>query len=294
MSKKPREELAALLDANTRPLVTAINDLGRAIVEGDREKRSAAKRRVARILGETLALVFALGARRVGLLARRVARADVAGLLSLRLGPASLIPHVPFEDAVVSVLTRTPTLADGDVQRWLEVAEIVRDRHGFALAHAVDEQVTSLVQGVVADALATGATHEEAVEAIQAIGDFSRSYAETVYRTNAATAYEAGTWKAAMEVDDEVIDGLVFVTAGDADVRPNHRVLDGVRGHKREAFWARVAPPVGYNCRCTLEPISADELRRQGRRPPPRGWRPESPAFQPARPDQRFLGAVGL
>ena len=42
-------------------------------------------------------------------------------------------------------------------------------------------------------------------------------------------------------------------------MRPEHRLLEGVRLPKDDPFWKRYLPPNGWNCRCTVLEIWKDE-----------------------------------
>lgn len=73
---------------------------------------------------------------------------------------------------------------------------------------------------------------------------------ETAYRTNIDGAYGAARF--ASLVASPAVENLVYVTAGDEKVRPEHRLLDGVTRPKDDPFWDTHTPPLGFNCRCTL------------------------------------------
>lgn len=86
---------------------------------------------------------------------------------------------------------------------------------------------------------------------------------ETIYRTNAQTAYNQGR----LEQD---LDGakfhpyLVYDAIDDSRTRSEHRALDGLvfdieRDRER---WERIYPPNGYNCRCRMRSVTAREARR--------------------------------
>jgi len=100
------------------------------------------------------------------------------------------------------------------------------------------------------------------VELIEQMGDWSRSYADTVYRTNVATAYSAGRMRqlADPEVAD-VVRGLRYTAVGDSDTRPSHKAMDGFTAPADDPVWHRVAPPAGYNCRCDIEIVTIFDQR---------------------------------
>jgi SPP1 gp7 family putative phage head morphogenesis protein len=76
---------------------------------------------------------------------------------------------------------------------------------------------------------------------------------ESLVRTQTSIAFNAATWVAAQ--DDEELWGFEYSTAGDERVRETHVPFDGVRYPKDHEFWKMYAPPNGWRCRCTLNPI---------------------------------------
>lgn len=79
---------------------------------------------------------------------------------------------------------------------------------------------------------------------------------ETAYRTNIDGAYGAARF--ASLVASPAVQNIVYVTAGDEKVRPEHRLLDGVTRPKDDPFWDTHTPPLGFNCRCTLRAADSD------------------------------------
>lgn len=82
---------------------------------------------------------------------------------------------------------------------------------------------------------------------------------ETVFRTQAALAYNAAAWAESSE--DDYLWGFEYTTAGDERVRDSHVSLDGVRYPVGHEFWTLYAPINGWNCRCALVPIYKDERK---------------------------------
>lgn len=84
--------------------------------------------------------------------------------------------------------------------------------------------------------------------------------AETIFRTQSAAAYNAGRWNIVNDPDTApYIWGFEYCTARDRRVRPEHRLLEGVRLPKDDPFWKKYLPPNGWNCRCTVLEIWNDE-----------------------------------
>ena len=90
----------------------------------------------------------------------------------------------------------------------------------------------------------------------------SPHYLETVYRTNTQSAYGAGRFLAM--TDPDVMEARPFVqyrTVGDARVRPEHAKLHERVWRADDSGWHYVAPPNGYNCRCSMVTLSPAEAR---------------------------------
>lgn len=175
-------------------------------------------------------------------------------------GPGGL-PRVPFTEAVADIVAREPRLAAGAA----EVAHAYGSEHVFAMARASEIEVVKRVQAALAKAVATGQSIPEVVEIVADLGDFTRAYAETVVRTNLTTSFSAGRFR--QMADPAVafaIGALRFTAIGDADTRANHAAADGLIAAPGDPVWHRLAPPLGFRCRCTLSFVSWPELGRRG------------------------------
>lgn len=115
-------------------------------------------------------------------------------------------------------------------------------------------------------ALTSGGSIAGFVEAIQdeqvAFGTdpSSPGYLETVYRTNVATAYGAGRYRQILT--PEVMEARPWVqyrTADDGRVRPSHEALDMTVYRIDAESWRSIAPPNGYNCRCSVVTLDDEE-----------------------------------
>lgn len=94
------------------------------------------------------------------------------------------------------------------------------------------------------------------------IRNLSRSRLETVYRTNLSSVYN--TSKRYNAATTSATPYMLFSAVGDSRTRPQHEKLDGIIKRADSPFWDRYTPPLGYNCRCTLIPISTAEAKRRG------------------------------
>lgn len=87
---------------------------------------------------------------------------------------------------------------------------------------------------------------------------------ETLVRTQAMLAYNAGGWASNKNPDvDWLVWGYEYVTVGDDRVRPTHEAQEGVRKPKDDPYWNIWWPPNGYNCRCVAEMILKGDKEAQ-------------------------------
>lgn len=285
MKAKPSAaELEQLLNRSTTLFAEGVLKLVRSVAKAG--ERAGALDYMAKLIGQSMTLADLLGRRRLLLefdayrrshkhtrgealaLAHRVAQYgdvivvhDEPGEEHLIFVETPVVPHIPFDEAIRNIITREPRLA----QSGKEVADLYATRHAFALAKSTELTVTTWVQNYIDQSLKRGASVPEASEIIAEAGDFSRAYAETVYRTNVATAYAAGRFEQANDDDvKEVIGAFELETAGDLDVRKNHAAAGGLTAPCNHHIWNTFACPMGYNCRCSLRFVTWDELRRRG------------------------------
>lgn len=173
-------------------------------------------------------------------------------------------------------------VAQRDYKAWMSAAremgsllthEIAQTPIGERTREIVNEQVeliTSLpleaaarVQRLAVESIsATGARPKEIAAEILRTEQVTKSRALLIARTESAKASSALTQARAEFVGSE---GYIWRTAGDSDVRPLHRKLEGkyfrwddppVIGENGE----RGHPGTIYNCRCFSEPILPDKL----------------------------------
>lgn len=90
-------------------------------------------------------------------------------------------------------------------------------------------------------------------------------YLETVYRTNIATAYGAGRFR--QITDPDVMAERPYVqyrTQDDGRERPSHALLDMTVYRSDTSEWKAIAPPNGFNCRCSMVTLSEEEAAQYG------------------------------
>lgn len=283
MTRSAADEREAILARTARPLVVAMHRAARATAMGDSFEHTAAVEEMGRCISQVLGLCWLLGARRTLLLFRAAARRE-----KFAASPAPLVPAFEFEAAVESLLKLEPKLEIG----WKAVQEALSKERGFALAKSADLELTFRVQKAIAEGMRSGRGMATVEEAVKDATDWTRAYAENVYRTNAASAYTAGQFEMARDEDvSEVMTAFEYQSVNDADTRPNHRAADGLVAATDDPIWHTYSPPLGFQCRCNIRLVSKYELEGRGLYSPATGkvTRSIPPNFAQAHPDDGFV-----
>ena len=183
-----------------------------------------------------------------------------------------------FTSAAEILARRTPELArpmDGE-PLWRAVARLYeRSDRVFSMAQRGERVVARHTRsaleriGITREALqrviSRGLTSTQFEDAMMEMQGFSRSYAETVFRTNMNTAYTDGRFEQAKDPDvQQVIGAFEYMAVTDSAVRDTHATIDGVTAAVTHPIWETIRPPNGYNCRCTVRLVDKRELRDKG------------------------------
>jgi SPP1 gp7 family putative phage head morphogenesis protein len=91
---------------------------------------------------------------------------------------------------------------------------------------------------------------------------------ETIFRTNMQTAYAAQAWRE-IEEQADAAPFLMYDAVDDFRTRPLHASWDRRVLPVSSAWWKTHYPPNGYNCRCGVIQLSADQLADMGLSPTP-------------------------
>lgn len=86
---------------------------------------------------------------------------------------------------------------------------------------------------------------------------------ELILRAHTQTAYNAGAWER-FERTADVRGYLMYSAINDRRTRPAHRAMDGIIRPMGDSFWDDHSPPCGFNCRCGLISLTADQVRDRG------------------------------
>lgn len=94
---------------------------------------------------------------------------------------------------------------------------------------------------------------------INAVSDAGYKFNKNYLATEYDTAYSSA--QTAMEFNSFGEDDVLQIsTAGDANVRPEHQILDGFTALKSDAIWQKLCPPFDYYCRCRIVPGVASRI----------------------------------
>ena len=295
--RKAVDEKLELLERSTVTFQAALDELVRASLSDEPKRREKALLRLSELLGDSMALADLIGRKRMLLEADRRREAQPTDIPSFIFAETPVVPNVEFGEAIEDLISRDPRLAANAE----EVRRIYQETHGFALAQSADIALTRRIQKFITSSLRKGLGAPEASEVIAGMGDFTRAYSETVYRTNIATAYTAGRFKQTSNPDvADVIGALEYTAILDPDVRPNHAAAHGLLASQFDPIWSVFSPPLGYNCRCDVRMVDRFELKEKGligrdgavQRVLPATFRLASPdpGFGRARADRKIYG----
>ena len=275
-------ELEFLQDKSTRALTAALLRVQFARLKGNAVEEQRAQAALSRLITRTMAAADLMGRRRLLL----EAKAKVPGELvfaSFAERDVPFLPAVPFQEAIDDLIQeaiddlirREPLLAVG----WREAQRVYLDG-GFAAARAATDNVTARIQKILEDSLRAGADRFDVnTRIIKALksgeadaeragidpAGWTRAYADTIFRTNTASAYTAGRMQQARDpAFRKVISGWRFSATRDSDVRKTHLAADGLVATVDDPIWIEFAPPLSWSCRCSLDLVTTREMRSLG------------------------------
>lgn len=282
-------ELRALYEGGSPDYRDAIESMVVAVAMGDKPALAAARQRLGEVMADTMGAAEAIGAfhtlqgaaKAYGELGvdpspRVNADPDAGRRLSIVFARVSnRVAKVQFKERLNDLITRTPVTIKKAAERTAQrIAELYGKGRVLAFVRAAEEAVTNRVASLLAESIKKGLVEREAGVLIKMGVDsvrketaaWTEAYSRTVFRTNLNTATAAGRFRQLQDVDVAgVIPALMFQTAGDVDVRHNHAAANGIILSRDNPAWHRLAPPLGYNCRCTVSYISAYALKQMGR-----------------------------
>ncbi len=283
---QPDRFLEDLTGRHARLYTSAIQDMVVAMARGNRVALGDARNRLGEVITDTMAAAEVLGAT---LTLRRTARIlnesssaifrrtwEARYWLQFAESPTStILPRTTFEEAVQDMVDRAPvTIRDAAERTAQRISQLYGEGHVTAFAKSAEQAVTERVQILIREAIRDGTEEIGAGKLIVMSVDkirteteaWTESYARMAFRTNVNTAVTAGRFRQAQDpVIQAVIPCFRFDAVGDADTRDNHMAADGLIFKVSNRVWNRIAPPIGWNCRCAISYVGLPELRRMGR-----------------------------
>lgn len=265
-----------------RPYTEAVRSLFVAVVRGNKAALVDARNALLEITRETMGVAEVLGAS----LALRVAakalpkmeqlRADRSTMLAFAdLPDQTLLPRVTLTEALEDLVDRTPVTLRNAAERTAQrIAELYSQGRVMAFVRAAEASVTREAQNFIARAFREGLGEAAAGRGLSMAVDevrkrseaWTEGYSRMVFRTNVNTGVTAGRFRLTHDPDvRRVVPAFRFDSVGDADTRDNHDAADGIILRVDNPAWNRLAPPLGYNCRCQVSHVSRPELEAMGR-----------------------------
>lgn len=275
--------LHTLLSARVPEVTRLVQSIVSSVAERRRDDVRHYEAEAAILLGRSRYLAALLGAERTAVDVGR-SRYRVGDRITFA-GETMRWPT--FAEAIDALLDRQPLLADN-----AGLLQPLLTRHVMMFARRITASAERHVRKRIAESIRDGQSYQQAVRTIAEDTGWSRAYAETVYRTNATAAYAIGQRRIAAAPDlVGIVAGFRFDATLDSAVRANHRAANGFVARPADPGWMRLTPPLGYNCRCALAPVTRQEVERSFGR----GGLPIAADIPPgAGPDPGFVSGGGL
>lgn len=197
-------------------------------------------------------------------LAQQLVRADQIGTDSInneirytqsakRIAPGSFQetlwgPGLPFEEAI----------------------DYFRDR-AFTISGITKAELLSGVKEELIKSMEQGMTLRDFQKALPEIFDrhgytqLNPWHIKNVYSTNLQNAYQGGRLRQMADpIVAEALPYWRYIAVMDIATRPEHAAMHGKIFRADHPIWQTWYPPNGFNCRCTVQSISARQIEREG------------------------------
>lgn len=137
-------------------------------------------------------------------------------------------------------------------------------QEAWTLAKISDvEQIEQVKQSLV-KALEEGKSFREWQQALTPeMLALPKHYQETVFRTAVLSSYNGAKWTH-FRAHAERRPILRYIAINDRRTRPAHHALHGLMMPVGDARWANLAPPNGFNCRCSMMSLSERQAKAFG------------------------------
>ncbi|ENS5449052.1 minor capsid protein, partial [Morganella morganii] len=167
---------------------------------------------------------------------------------------------------------------------WQE-ANAATHARAFTVAKAARLDILETIRGEVDNAVSNGITQREFEKNLtpqlqkqgwwgkQVIVDSdggaemvqlgSPSRLATIYRTNVATAYQAGRYQQQLASTD-THPYWQYIAVMDGRTRKSHAAMHGRVFRFDDPIWEKLYPPNDWGCRCRVRALTAEQVRRMG------------------------------
>jgi SPP1 gp7 family putative phage head morphogenesis protein len=174
--------------------------------------------------------------------------------------PLRIVLPVPFNEAIRAATAREvvlPNVYYGELQGAARAqAFTIAGMSKIAqLQQALDDMNQGLRSGMT-----FGEWRNKAAERDWALPDHRL---DLIMRMHTQTAYQAGHWEQFDRLSERR-GYLMYSAINDSRTRPAHRAMDGIIRSVDDSFWSEHSPPCGYNCRCGLVSLTADQVDARG------------------------------
>jgi SPP1 gp7 family putative phage head morphogenesis protein len=192
----------------------------------------------------------------------RKAEEAANSLPALTIGTNFGFPDATSSAYIRSLTPVTRAMFDG-------LTDIYR-RNAFTLAGTSDVRLIEKIRNELAQVAEKGGTKRDFQKAVAALHDeadiksLNAFSLDTAFNTAMQKAYSAGRLEQMQE--DHIVDALPYWqywTMEDDRVRPEHAVLDQFLARAIDPVWHKIYPPSGFNCRCAVVPVTAEEALEQ-------------------------------
>ena len=180
-----------------------------------------------------------------------------------RLAAAILESYSSFE---ISDGSKFPAIKNSviDVDWSMEDTEALNAfrANAFEVAGVTCQETLAMLKEEAEKAFTEGITFSQWRDNIELKGFKADNpyHLRTNFETAVNAAYMAREWNELQKVKDS-FPYLKYVTINDDRVRESHRVLHGLIYHQDDPFWDENYPPNGWNCRCSVRPMSEADAK---------------------------------
>lgn len=164
-------------------------------------------------------------------------------------------------NALISEVTKGLGINPAKIDTKTELYKLFIDLQADTARFAAFRQFQQQIQ--IEALLKEGASFENFKKEASPVVDQFREYAKTEKQSAFAQAAAAERWQGFAENAD-IYPNLEWRTAGDSDVRDDHRKLDGLILPITDPFWKSHTPPLGWGCRCEVIQTDAPTDKKEG------------------------------